>query len=230
MNNILIVLCGIAMGYETTITISDSGESSLSYISNFYTQKESDTFFYEIMSYPELNFTYYLIDNEIVQSPRRLMWCSDDLRNEYRFAANHVPGLLAYEFTPTLNKLRKDIEKITGEIFNSVLINLYIDGSEYSNWHSDNDPWLGDDFLVPSVSFGAERLFVIRPKTNRSNEQFVNLGHGSLILMEGKFQKEYEHTLPITTDCFSKVRINLTWRYVKPELRHLHNMKKTWNV
>ena len=55
----------------------------------------------------------------------------------------------------------------------------------------------------------------------------MKLGHGSLLVMKGAFQRDYEHSLPRTTGV--SVRINLTWRFIAPALRHLHNLKPRWD-
>ena len=55
----------------------------------------------------------------------------------------------------------------------------------------------------------------------------MTLGHGSLLVMKGAFQREYEHSLPRVAG--AGVRINLTWRFVAPALRHLHNLKPHWD-
>ena len=107
-----------------------------------------------------------------------------------------------------------------------MLINLYADGTEHAAWHSDDDPWLGRDFDVPSLSLGAARPFRVR-RRGGVNETTVTLGHGSLLVMKGAFQREYEHSLPRRPGV--GVRINLTWRFVAPALRHLHNLKPRWD-
>ena len=137
-----------------------------------------------------------------------------------------MPGLEAHAFTPTLRRIRRDVETAVGGPFNAVLINLYADGTEHAAWHSDDDPWLGKDFDVPSLSLGAARPFRTRRRGD-VNETTVTLGHGSLLVMKGAFQREYEHSLPRVAGV--GVRINLTWRFIAPALRHLHNLKPRWD-
>ena len=210
----------------TLATVFESRASALAHAPRFYDRATADALFDEISQYAGLNFTSYLIKGARVRSPRRMMWCADSGVGEYRFSANHVPGLRAHAFTATLRRMRRDVEKAVGSPFNAVLINLYADGSEFSDWHSDDDPWLGRDFDVPSLSLGAVRPFRVRPRGD-VNETTVTLGHGSLLVMKGAFQREYEHSLPRTRGV--GVRINLTWRFVAPALRHLHNLKPRWD-
>ena len=207
-------------------TIFESHLSALAHAPHFYDRATADAMFEEISQYAGLNFTSYLIEGARVRSPRRMMWCAADGVGEYRFSANHVPGLRAHAFTPTLRRIRRDVETAVGTPFNAVLINLYADGTEHAAWHSDDDPWLGKDFDVPSLSLGAARPFRVRRRGD-VNETTVTLGHGSLLVMKGAFQREYEHSLPRTRGV--GVRINLTWRYITPALRHLHNLKPRWD-
>ena len=207
-------------------TVFESRASALAHAPRFYDRATADAMFDEISQYAGLNFTSYLIKGARVRSPRRMMWCADGV-GEYRFSANHVPGLRAHAFTPTLRRIRRDVESAVGAPFNAVLINLYADGTEHAAWHSDDDPWLGKDFDVPSLSLGAARPFRVRRRGDGTNETTVKLGHGSLLLMKGRFQNEYEHSLPRVTG--DGVRINLTWRHVAPSLRHLHNLKPRWD-
>ena len=204
-----------------------------------------------------LKFTEYIIDGVAHTSPRRMMWCTEQAGMEYRFSANHVPGLAAHPLTPSLRRIQRDVIKACGGDvpYNAVLINIYDDGTEYSGWHCDNDPWLGDTFAVPSVSLGAERDFCVREKVDvagTAGEADVDptacvlrmrLAHGSLCLMDGRFQHEYEHSVPAEADteaaaapaCTSAAgtttppRLNLTWRYVLPGRERMHNLKPRWD-
>ena len=212
---------------QTLATVFESRASALAHAPRFYDRATADAMFEEISQYAGLNFTSYLIEGARVRSPRRMMWCADSGVGEYRFSANHVPGLEAHAFTPTLRRMRRDVESAVGKPFNAVLINLYADGSEFSDWHSDDDPWLGRNFDVPSLSLGAARPFRVRRRGDGANETTVKLGHGSLLVMKGEFQRDYEHSLPRVTA--AGVRINLTWRFIAPALRHLHNLKPRWD-
>ena len=211
---------------QTLATVFESRASALAHAPRFYDRATADAMFDEISQYAGLNFTSYLIEGARVRSPRRMMWCAEGV-GEYRFSANHVPGLEAHAFTPMLRRIRRDVERAVGSPFNAVLINIYADGTEHAAWHSDDDPWLGKDFDVPSLSLGAARPFRTRRRGDGANETTVTLGHGSLLVMKGAFQRDYEHSLPRVAG--AGVRINLTWRFIPTALRHLHNLKPRWD-
>ena len=61
--------------------------------------------------------------------------------------------------TNDLRSLLKMIHKKTDYRFNSVLLNLYRDGMDSNGWHSDNEPELGNDPKIASITLGEERVF-----------------------------------------------------------------------
>ncbi|WP_245391848.1 alpha-ketoglutarate-dependent dioxygenase AlkB family protein [Salinicola aestuarinus] len=98
---------------------------------------------------------------------------------------------------------------------NSVLLNRYADGRQRMGWHSDDEPELGTDPVVVSVSLGAERPLRFRTRQRENRDAFnVWLPHGSVLLMGAGAQRHWQHALaPRAVD---GVRINLTFRHVYP--------------
>ncbi|GAD29473.1 alkylated DNA repair protein [Photobacterium leiognathi lrivu.4.1] len=72
--------------------------------------------------------------------------------------------------------------------FNSVLGNLYRDGEDYMGWHQDNEPELGHQPVIASLSFGATRQFVFKHKITKEKIAF-QLTPGSLLIMAGDTQQ-----------------------------------------
>lgn len=118
------------------------------------------------------------------------------------------------EALPTdLEWLRKAVELETGGQFNSVLCNLYRDGSDRIHWHSDDEPEFGIEPEVASLSFGAGRTFRMRRKEDHKVTRSFELGNASLLYMPRGTQRGWEHTVPKTTKPVGP-RINLTFRYL----------------
>lgn len=122
----------------------------------------------------------------------------------------------AEPFHPLVESLRLRIEEITQKHFNSVLCNLYRNGSDSVSWHADDEPELGENPVIASYSIGAERHFNIRPKTtstegDRKLAHKILLKHNSLLIMKSGFQSTWEHQLPKTQRKVGP-RINLTFR------------------
>ena len=104
--------------------------------------------------------------------------------------------------------------------FNSVLANLYRDGNDSMGWHSDDEPELGAQPVIASLSLGAERCFRFRRRLPRGVRQPADtlrlpLPPGSLLCMAGRTQQLYRHDLP-KTRVPTAARLNLTFRWVTP--------------
>jgi alkylated DNA repair dioxygenase AlkB len=115
-------------------------------------------------------------------------------------------------FTPLLQAIREAAEAATGHRYNSVLLNYYRDGRDSMGMHADNEPELGPEPAIASVSFGATRAFVLR---HRRTGRTVRLGlaDGSLLFMGGTLQQHWLHGINKTAKPLGP-RVNLTFRRV----------------
>jgi alkylated DNA repair dioxygenase AlkB len=118
------------------------------------------------------------------------------------------------KFTPTLELIKTKIETKTKQQFTTCLCNLYRDGQDSNGWHADNEKELGQNPIIASVSFGAERLFKLKHRTDKTLKHDIVLQHGSLLIMQGKTQHHWLHQIPKTRKITSE-RINLTFRIIK---------------
>jgi alkylated DNA repair dioxygenase AlkB len=113
-------------------------------------------------------------------------------------------------WTPALLELRETAEALAGQSFNSVLLNLYRSGRDSVSWHADNEPGLGQNPVIASLSLGAVRRFQL--KHRRTGERLsLDLPHGSCLIMAGATQHHWLHQLPKTAQAVGP-RINLTFR------------------
>ena len=115
-------------------------------------------------------------------------------------------------------KLLIDIKKIVEEkvkiSFNTVFLNRYRNGEDYQGFHSDNESSLGENINIASISFGAERDFKMKHKTNSNSNSFsINLKHGSLLIMRHPTQNFWLHSIPKRLK-IKEERINLTFRKI----------------
>lgn len=115
-------------------------------------------------------------------------------------------------WTAELERVRQRVEEASGADFNSVLLNLYRDGRDSMGWHADDEPELGTNPVVPSVSLGAPRRFVLRHNRTKRRIEYT-LAHGSLLIMSGTLQHFWKHQLPKTARPVGE-RINLTFRKI----------------
>jgi alkylated DNA repair dioxygenase AlkB len=118
------------------------------------------------------------------------------------------------QWTTDLLSIKSKVEEVARETFNTVLVNFYRNGNDTVSWHSDDEKALGPRPIIASVSLGAEREFVLRHKTRKDLAPVpILLTHGSVLLMSGDTQREWEHTLP-RRKLIADGRINLTFRKI----------------
>lgn len=141
--------------------------------------------------------------------PRLQGWYAD---SGLTYTYSHIK-LEPTPWNELLLDLKKRIEDSCQVEFNSVLCNYYRHGSDYVAWHSDNEPELGHEPVIASLSFGATRKFVLREKRDKKKKIELNLKSGDLLLMSGKTQELYEHQISKTKK-EKEGRVNLTFRQV----------------
>lgn len=151
------------------------------------------------------------IDGRQIAQPRLSSWHGVVVHKYASLAHLLVP----HPWSPALNALRGRIEDIAGARFNSMLANLYRNGQDAIGWHADDEPELGPQPLIASLSLGAERRFDIRRRDDHSQVVRILLEHGSLLLMGGYMQRHWQHAMARTTKMVGE-RINLTFRLTLP--------------
>lgn len=145
--------------------------------------------------------------------PRLVAWYG---ASSYSYSGQTHP---AAEMPGWLESLRLELEDACGARFNSVLANYYRDGRDSVAWHADDEPELGKQPTIASVSLGAARRFGIRSRTPKGTGagswdiQWLTLEHGDLLVMSGDSQRDYMHCLPKTPAAVGP-RLNLTFRFV----------------
>ncbi|PWS28312.1 alpha-ketoglutarate-dependent dioxygenase AlkB [Pedobacter yonginense] len=149
-----------------------------------------------------------MYDKQVI-TPRLSAWYADANTYDYSSLRKSAPNI----WTPELLIIKNIVEPIAGVMFNSVLLNYYRDGSDSVAWHSDNEKALGTHPTIASVTFGQVRAFDIRNKLNHSEKYSVKLEHGSLLLMKGNLQSNWDHRIAKSTKAM-KPRLNLTFRVV----------------
>lgn len=113
-------------------------------------------------------------------------------------------------WTAPLLELKAIAERLAGQPFDSVLLNLYRSGRDSVAWHADDEPGLGRNPVIASLSLGATRRFHLRHR--RSGARLaLDLPHGSCLIMAGAIQHHWLHQLPKTARAVGP-RINLTFR------------------
>jgi len=141
--------------------------------------------------------------------PRLTAWYGED---EYTYSGvTNKPT----QWTPKLLEIKEVLQRVTGETFNSCLLNLYRDGQDSVSWHSDDESELGDSPVIASISLGDPRKFQLKKQNEKKSEKeqriSVLLEDGDLLVMGGELQKHWLHQIPKTKRPVGP-RINLTFR------------------
>lgn len=149
------------------------------------------------------------IFGKAVLIPRQQVWMGDP-HCSYKYS-----GVLfePEPWHPLVWQLTDRVNQLCQTRFNSVLLNWYADGQQHMGWHSDDEPELGQNPQIASLSLGQQRFFDLKHK-NLGTQLKLGLGHGSLLLMTGQCQQYWQHRVPKMAAA-TEGRINLTFREIK---------------
>lgn len=184
-------------------------DGTVHYYGKVFTSAEADLFYTHLLNEIPWKADEAVIFGKLIETRRKVAWYGD-LGFEYTYSGRTKKAL---KWTPELLELKKVAEEITGETYNSCLLNLYHDGSEGMAYHSDGEKDLKKNGAIASVSFGAERKFLFKHKASKEKVEVV-LAHGSLLVMKDETQSFWLHRLPPTKKV-NTPRINLTFRTIE---------------
>lgn len=184
------------------------GDSEIHYVANAFTWQEADRLFQSLLDHIPWHTARLTIAGQKRLIPRLQCWMADEGR-AYTYSGLK---LTPHPWYPDVLRIKARLEQLCGHSFNSVLLNLYRDGSDSVSWHADDERELGTNPIVASVSFGAERMLEFKPKLNLSapKKQIV-LGNGSILIMGKTLQNSWLHQLPKLSGHIAP-RISLTFR------------------
>lgn len=142
--------------------------------------------------------------------PRLTAWYGDEGKSYSYSGMDWKPK----SWNASLDQIKNQVIALSGHSFNSVLLNLYRYGKDSMGWHSDDEPELGSNPVIASVSLGAVRRFRLRHRHDKTiRSESIDLQDGSLLLMLGETQLNWQHALPKTSREVGE-RINLTFRWI----------------
>ncbi|MES2837135.1 MAG: alpha-ketoglutarate-dependent dioxygenase AlkB [Bacteroidota bacterium] len=194
---------------DVTIRNIELQDGELVYIPNFYSSEKSKQIFNALKK--EINWQQQkiVLFGKQFDEPRLSAWYAEKNVN-YSYSGIQ---LVAQEFTPILQELKKEVEQKSNTTFNSVLLNLYRNGNDSMGWHADDEKELGINPIIASLNFGETRRFKLKYKTNKNLKFEIDLENGSLLIMQGALQHHWMHHIPKTKRQLNE-RINLTFRKV----------------
>ena len=180
----------------------------VNYYKNLLTLNEANSYFDSFFHSIEWKNDQAFIYGKLIITKRKVAWYGD---TDFEYTYSKITKR-ALPWTAELVELKKITEELTGEKFNSCLLNLYHNGDEGMAWHSDAEKVLKKNGAIASLSLGAERKFSFKHKETKETISLI-LENGSLLVMKGSTQTYWLHRLP-PTKLISTPRINLTFRSI----------------
>ena len=183
-------------------------DGTVQYYGKVIQEMVADDYFEKLMQNIAWENDQAIILGRQITTKRKVAWYGDQ---GYEYTYSNV-NRYALPWTVELLELRQRVQQLTGERFNSCLLNLYHTGEEGMAWHSDDETDLKKNGVIASLSFGAERKFAFKHKQSKEKVELY-LEHGSLLVMKDTTQSHWLHRLPPTRKV-STARINLTFRTI----------------
>ncbi|RMG26268.1 MAG: alpha-ketoglutarate-dependent dioxygenase AlkB [Bacteroidetes bacterium] len=179
-------------------------------IEEFIPQKQADLYLQALLEQVQWEQRSIRLFGKSFLQPRLTAWYGDPQKT-YTYSGISWEPL---PWTPLLLEMKDRVEQAAQHPFNSVLLNLYRNGQDSMGWHSDDEPELGKNPCIASVSLGQSRTFHLRHRSRpQAKPLHLLLTHGSLLLMQGSLQHHWKHQLPKSRKKMGP-RINLTFRYI----------------
>ena len=123
---------------------------------------------------------------------------------------------------PVLADVTRWIQRTYRAEFSGFSMIQYRDGGDGQGFHRDTDMrWL-DDTIIAVLTLGATRPWLLRPRESRFADAPVHgathdlsPGSGDLLVMGGRCQADWEHSVPYLTGRVVEPRISLQWRFAR---------------
>ena len=96
---------------------------------------------------------------------------------------------------PELHLVAAALSAHYGVAYDRVWMNFYRDQDDGTGWHADRPVNRAETAIVPVLSVGATRRFLIRPESGGASTVFTP-GNGDLIVMGGRCQRDWRHCVP----------------------------------
>jgi alkylated DNA repair dioxygenase AlkB len=183
-------------------------DGTVHYFGKIVSPEEADIFAGHLFNNIEWRNDEAVIYGKKIITRRKVAWYGDR-PFAYTYSGTTKNAL---PWSSDLLILKSAIEVVTGETFNSCLLNLYHNGTEGMAWHSDGEKDLKKNGAIASLSFGAERKFSFKHKISKQKVELI-LEHGSLLMMKDDTQHHWLHRLP-PAKRITAPRINLTFRTI----------------
>jgi alkylated DNA repair dioxygenase AlkB len=119
---------------------------------------------------------------------------------------------------PVLDDMRRALDRRYVTAFEHVSLALYRDGRDSVAWHGDHVARRLPEAVVATVSVGAPRRFLLRPRGGGRSIGY-SLGWGDLFVMGGSCQRTFQHSVPKVARAEPRIAIMFRPTWVDPVKR-----------
>lgn len=190
------------------VELTPQRKGSISFWPNWLAAGEADSLLEQSINSIDWRADTIRIVGKTIPIPRLQQWFGKP-GTSYTYSNICMP---AVSFPHWIDSLRQRIESQCEVSFNRALVNYYRDGSDSVDWHADDEPELGAEPVIASLSLGTERVFQLRHNETREHIS-LSLPHGSLLLMGAGIQNFWQHRIAKVKG-LSEPRVNFTFRHM----------------
>ena len=109
---------------------------------------------------------------------------------------------------PSLIDAANALSELYGVRYDHLWLNLYRDERDSTAWHGDRISCRRDECVVPVLTLGATRRFLLKPRAGGRSIAFAPAA-GDLVVMGGRCQRNWVHCLPKSADpCGARISVN----------------------
>lgn len=143
---------------------------------------------------------------------------TENLVPVYRYPGNYNGQEWdTFQWGPVSFQIKQSVEQalqpLVNQTMNHCVANLYRDGTDFIEHHSDKDLDLNRKGVIVSVSLGDERILELRRRTEPKDTIRVPLPHGSMLVLGPITNKQFSHSI-LRKEGSTTSRISLTMRDV----------------
>jgi alkylated DNA repair dioxygenase AlkB len=175
----------------------------------FFSVSQADRLLVEVRDTTAWRQETFRLYGKAIAFPRLTALYGDENGSYIYSGIKNVP----LPWTPATLEVKRATEPASGVVFNSVLLSRYRTGKDSVSWHADDEPEFGELPVIAWYSFGCTRSFQLKHKKRKDLKASIELTHGSLLIMRGGTQANWQHQIPNTAKRVEE-RLNLTFRAV----------------
>lgn len=124
---------------------------------------------------------------------QRERWMVNRMVIEPRLTAEYAS--LAAVPEAALHTAAKLLSKHYGVPYDGLWLNLYRDNQDSTSWHGDWPSCKRPICIVPVLSIGATRRFLLKPR-HGGRSHIMSVADGDLVVMGGRCQRDWLHSVP----------------------------------